>query len=124
MFRLALEFGCTVADLEDRLSESELHEWAAFYRLEPFGASAAWLRHGHLCAVIVNAISNAARAIAGGKRSAGAGARPDDFLPAGLRARASISASDRVRLGLRAAFGDRVKLPKRLEGVELDAGSD
>ena len=38
MFRLALELGKTVGELERTLTSTELVEWMALYELEPFGA--------------------------------------------------------------------------------------
>lgn len=57
MFRLAGHLGCTVAELEQRLSSSELTEWVALAWLDPWGEYRAdvlglWLHgllwlHGH-----------------------------------------------------------------------------
>jgi len=37
LFRLALALGMTVEDLSIKMSSSEMSEWAAYYRIEPFG---------------------------------------------------------------------------------------
>lgn len=35
---MALAFGCTLAELDARLSADELSDWMAYYQLEPWGA--------------------------------------------------------------------------------------
>lgn len=37
LFRLALALGCTVAELNERMTAKELTEWQAYYQLEPWG---------------------------------------------------------------------------------------
>lgn len=37
MFRLALALGRTVSELEATMPSSEMTEWLAYYKLEPFG---------------------------------------------------------------------------------------
>jgi hypothetical protein len=44
MFRLAGHLGCTVAELEQRLSSSELTEWVALAWLDPWGEYRADVR--------------------------------------------------------------------------------
>ena len=38
MHRLALSLGYTIAELDERLSSSELTDWMAYYQLEPWGS--------------------------------------------------------------------------------------
>jgi hypothetical protein len=45
----------TVAELENRLSFRELIEWAAYYRIEPWGEERADLRSGVVAATVANA---------------------------------------------------------------------
>lgn len=45
MFRLALAIGCTVGELSNRVSSSEIVEWMAYYNIEPWGSSLEGLRH-------------------------------------------------------------------------------
>lgn len=47
-FRLALAWGCTVREAQDRCDSNEFTEWLAFWKLNPFGPDiddqrAAWL---------------------------------------------------------------------------------
>lgn len=44
LLRLALAMGRTAAELEATLSHAEFIEWAAFYRLDPWGEQRADLR--------------------------------------------------------------------------------
>ena len=53
-FRLALKLGCTVRELQARMSSSEFGEWVAFYSIEPFGDHIEDLRTGTLAALIAN----------------------------------------------------------------------
>ncbi len=71
MFRLALALGKTVGELSEELSDAELQEWMAFYRLEPFGEERADLRAGIVAATVANANR--------GKR--GRVLKPTDFMP-------------------------------------------
>ncbi len=54
MFRLALELGRTVAELEQSLGSGELTEWLVFYGIEPFGA----VRDNLHAAIISSTIAN------------------------------------------------------------------
>ena len=49
-FRLALELGRTVAELQRSMSAAEFGEWLAFYSIEPFGQIRDELRTGRVCA--------------------------------------------------------------------------
>lgn len=55
MFRLALALGRSVAELEHSLSSSELTEWAAYYKMEPFGAERDNWHMAQLCSLFANA---------------------------------------------------------------------
>lgn len=56
-FRLALALGCTVAELQDRMSSAEFAEWMAFYGVEPFGE----VRGDIQAAVIASTVANVNR---------------------------------------------------------------
>lgn len=60
-----------VAELAGRMSSSELTEWMAFYRIEPWGTDIELLGH----AITASAVHNAHR----GKRGRALGAK--DFMP-------------------------------------------
>ena len=47
--------GCTVRELLARMGADELAEWAAYYRLEPFGEWRGDVRSAQICATIANA---------------------------------------------------------------------
>lgn len=66
-----MALGKTVGQLSEEISDKELHEWMAFYRLEPFGDERADLRAG----IIASTVANANR----GKR--GPVRKPTDFMP-------------------------------------------
>ncbi len=51
---MALQLGCTVAELLDRISTHELDEWLAYYQLEPWGEERADLRAGIVASTIAN----------------------------------------------------------------------
>jgi hypothetical protein len=55
MFRLALALGMTVAELEQRMSASEISEWIAYDSLEPIGAFRTDYGFAMLAALYVNA---------------------------------------------------------------------
>ena len=55
MFRLALELGMTVGELESKMAPSELKEWIAYYNIEPFGSDVEGYRHALGVTVFVNA---------------------------------------------------------------------
>ena len=63
--------GKTVGELSEELSDAELHEWMAFYRLEPFGEERADLRAG----IVASTVYNVNR----GKK--GRVLKPTDFMP-------------------------------------------
>jgi hypothetical protein len=46
--------GCTVAELESRISAEELGEWIEFYNLEPWGWDAACYSSGIVAATLAN----------------------------------------------------------------------
>lgn len=54
MFRLALQLGRTVSELEDSLSSSELVEWMALYEMEPWGVWRDNYHHAMQCALLAN----------------------------------------------------------------------
>lgn len=54
LFRLALALGRTVTELEDTIGSAELTEWAAYYRIEPFGQ---WRDNWH-AAIIASMLGN------------------------------------------------------------------
>jgi hypothetical protein len=49
-----LALGCTVAELQARMSSLEFAEWLAYYRIEPFGEERADARHASMAALIAN----------------------------------------------------------------------
>ena len=73
MFRhkLALQLGCTVRELNHRVSAKELIDWYAFYYLQPFGDERADLRNALTSCIIANAFRKK------GSRSF----KPKDFMP-------------------------------------------
>lgn len=48
-FRLALELGSTVAELQRKMSSAEFGEWLAYYSIEPFGQIRDELRTARVC---------------------------------------------------------------------------
>lgn len=60
-FRLALAWGCSVEELEERLPQSELPYWYAFYRLEPFGGDVLDTQFAQICTLFANANRNPKR---------------------------------------------------------------
>lgn len=54
-FRLALQFGCTVKELCDKMSVKEFVEWMAFYQVEPWGDSINGIRMAVNTAAVYNA---------------------------------------------------------------------
>ena len=67
LFGLALQLGCTAAELRQRLSVRELAQWYALYELDPWGETRADIR---------SAINGAAVC-----RAFGAKVNPHDLLP-------------------------------------------
>lgn len=53
-FRLASLLGCTVSELLEKISSSELSEWMAFYSMEPFGFESQMLGHAVTSSTIAN----------------------------------------------------------------------
>lgn len=53
-FRLALQLGRTVDELQSSMSSAEFGEWIAFYSIEPFGDRVADIRAGTIAAATVN----------------------------------------------------------------------
>jgi hypothetical protein len=49
---LALQFGCTVRELSDKLSVSELQEWIAYYSIDPFGSFRTDLNSAMVCKML------------------------------------------------------------------------
>lgn len=71
MFRLALSLGCTIRELEARMSSREFSEWIAYSGIEPWGEDRADLRAGILASLTANI-----------NRGKGAKPfRPSDFMP-------------------------------------------
>jgi hypothetical protein len=60
-FRLALSWGCPVSEAQARCSSREFAEWAAYYRLEPWGEERADLRSGIIAHLIAGALSKKGR---------------------------------------------------------------
>jgi len=54
LFDLALALGCTVRELEERLTSSELQEWKAYHALAPIGGRRGDLQTALLAAVLAN----------------------------------------------------------------------
>ena len=69
-FRLAAHLGCTVSELQRRMSSREFSEWVAFYGLEPFGFQAEFMGHAQTAATIVNV-----------NRGKGKPVKVQDFMP-------------------------------------------
>lgn len=55
--RLALQIGCTVAELNARISSSELTRWMAFYEMDPWGSWRDNFHFARLCALYANSHS-------------------------------------------------------------------
>ena len=68
MFKLALNLGMTVGELERRMTSRELSEWIAYDNVDPFGEVRDDLRTGIECATLaqINGTKNA---------------KPKDFMP-------------------------------------------
>lgn len=47
-------FHCTVSELRQRISSSELTDWKALYNIEPWGDCRDDFRMGQICATLVN----------------------------------------------------------------------
>lgn len=53
-FRLALQLGVPVGELQERMSSAEFTAWLAFYELEPWGYDMDNWRAGMICASTAN----------------------------------------------------------------------
>lgn len=62
LHQCAIDLGCTLAELGERMTGSEWTRWKAYYRLRPSGEAAADLRIGVLAAAVVGAITKKALA--------------------------------------------------------------
>lgn len=72
--RLCLAFGCTLAELGERMTGEEFGWWVALWEREPWGDFRADVRAGSVAATVA--------AYAGRSRSDSAPApRPADFMP-------------------------------------------
>ena len=94
--------------MSEEISDAELYEWMAFYRLEPFGDERADVRAGMVCAVVHN--------VNRGKR--GKAAKPTDFMPYHTAAEDRRKALDRpdpkdLSQKVRAIFGS---MPAKKKG--------
>ena len=69
-FRIAALFGCTVEEVQRRMSSSEFTDWCAFYALEPWGWDAQNWRMGVVAATVANYSGHAKKAL-----------KPSDFMP-------------------------------------------
>jgi hypothetical protein len=69
-FRIAALFGCTVEDVQRRMSSAEFVEWGAFYALEPWGWNAENWRMGVVAATVANYSGNVKKPV-----------KPSDFIP-------------------------------------------
>ena len=49
-----MRLGCTVAELQQRMSSAEFAEWVAFAQVEPFGFEADFLGHAQTAAIVAN----------------------------------------------------------------------
>ncbi|MCH8189083.1 MAG: DUF4035 domain-containing protein [Proteobacteria bacterium] len=93
--------------MSEELSDTELHEWMAFYRLEPFGDERADLRAG----IVASTIANVNR----GKR--GRAKKPTDFMPYRTAAEQRRKALDRpdpkeLSQKVRSIFGSMIAKKK------------
>ena len=106
MFRMALALGMTVAELGQRMSSTELSEWALYFELEPFGCDDEW-RAGMLASTIANVNRDPAK-----RKKA---FEPNDFMrpvfiPEDLREEdSSLSLAEKVHFAMRALGGEEVK---------------
>ena len=71
LFRLALALGKTVAELRQGMTAEELHEWMAYYEIDPFGNDRADLNS----AIVASTMANCHR----GKTQRPY--KPADFMP-------------------------------------------
>lgn len=71
MHRLAMALGMTISEIKARMTHSELVDWMAYYKLEPFGPDADNWRAGLVSATVANVNR-------GKNRKA---YKPTDFMP-------------------------------------------
>jgi hypothetical protein len=69
-FRIAALLGCTVEDVQRRMSSAEFVQWCAFYALEPWGSRADNWRMSVIAATVANYSGHVKKPV-----------RPSDFLP-------------------------------------------
>ena len=106
MFRMALALGMTVAELGQRMSSTELSEWALYFELEPPGGDDEW-RAGMLASTIANVNRDP------DKRKKPF--EPNDFMrpafiPDALREEeGGLSLAEKVHFAMRALGGEEVK---------------
>jgi len=87
----------TVRELLSRVGSDEITEWAAYFRLDPFGEERADLRAG----IVASAIANT---MGGGKRTY----QPSEFMPKFGEPQSRQMSDDDIKqmvCCLRAAFG-------------------
>lgn len=73
MLRLAIQFGCTLTELSERMPAWELPVWAAYYSVDPWGSE----RQDIGAAVVSSTIASAVSAFGKSPRSF----QPADFMP-------------------------------------------
>jgi len=73
-FRIAALFGCTVEDVQRRMSSAEFVQWCAFYSLEPWGWHSDNWRMSVVAATVANYSGHVKKAV-----------KPSDFLPRAAR---------------------------------------
>lgn len=78
--RLALAFGATVEELQDRMSSAEFTRWIAYANLEPFGYPMQNWRHGVSTAALVNTIRSTVPVAKGHPRPKAI--KAEQFMPA------------------------------------------
>ena len=63
-FRLALALGgCTVTELQQRMSSREFAEWMEYYQLDPFGDERADVRSAIVASTMANALLGSGEAL-------------------------------------------------------------
>jgi hypothetical protein len=85
-FRIAALLGCTVEDVQRRMSSAEFVQWCAFYALEPWGSRADNWRMSVIAATVANYSGNVKK---------GKAVKPSDFIP---RAPLKLSPDDTRKL--------------------------
>lgn len=89
--------GCTVAELQSRMTANEFQEWKAFYLVEPFGNTREDQRAGVIAATIANTF----------KKKSATRYKPADFFPDYQPKRQSWQEQLMIVEALNAAFGGR-----------------